>query len=90
VVGYSLRKLAPPDLAGAQAHYDEALRLDPQHRGALEYSGELALMKGDLATAELRLAALDKACPFSCEPYRDLKQAVARFKANGGRYVASP
>ena len=47
---------------GAEKFYNEALRIDPNHRGALEYSGELYLMKGDLARAEERLAALDKAC----------------------------
>ena len=36
------------------------------------------------------LAALDKACLFGCEEYTDLKNAVARFKANGGRYTAAP
>lgn len=84
LMGYAHRKLSPPDLAAAEAHYNEALRLNPQHRGALEYSGELYLMKGDLPTAEARLAVLDKACTFSCEEYRDLKKAVERYKANGG------
>lgn len=90
LMGYSHRKARTPDLAAAERYYTEALRLNPKHRGALEYSGELYLMKGDLAKAELRLAALDKACTLSCEEYRDLKAAVARFKANGNRYVAEP
>jgi Flp pilus assembly protein TadD len=90
LMGYSLRKLATPDLDGAERFYNEALRIDPKHRGALEYSGELYLMKGDLARAEQRLAALDKACTFGCEEYTDLKNAVARFKAAGNRYVAAP
>lgn len=90
LMGYSLRKSAPPDLAGAEKYYDAALRIDPRHRGALEYSGELYLMLGDLARAEQRLAALDKACTFGCEEYDDLKKAVARFKAAGNRYVAQP
>jgi hypothetical protein len=89
LMGYAHRKLSPPDLAAAERHYGEALRIQPRHRGALEYSGELALMKGDLATAEARLAALDQACTFSCEEYRDLKMAVERYKAQG-RYVAEP
>lgn len=90
LMGYAQRKASPPDLAAAERHYDEALRLDPKHRGALEYSGELYLMRGDLPRAEGRLATLDKACFFGCEEYSDLKAAVARFKANGNRYVASP
>ena len=86
LMGYALRKKTPPDLDGAQRHYDAALRIDPRHAGALEYSGELALMKGDLATAESRLAALSRLCNSPCEPLDDLKQAIARFKANGNRY----
>lgn len=88
LMGYSLRKSNPPDLVAAEKYYNEALRLSPQHRGALEYSGELYLMKGDLAQAEQRLAVLDKACRFGCEEYTDLKKAIERYKAAGNRYVA--
>lgn len=88
LMGYALRKQATPDLAGAQRHYDEALRLNPAHRGALEYAGELALMKGDLPTAEARAKALAAVCPGGCEELADLKQAVERYKAAGNRYMA--
>ena len=88
LMGYSLRKGPAPDLAGAEKFYDAALRIDPKHRGALEYSGELALMTGDLPKAEARLATLGTACAMKCGEYDDLKQAVARFKAAGNRYVA--
>jgi Flp pilus assembly protein TadD len=80
LMGYSYRKARQPDFAAAERHYDEALRIDPRHRGALEYSGELYLMKGDLAQAERRLATLDDVCTFSCAEYRDLKKAVAAYK----------
>jgi tetratricopeptide (TPR) repeat protein len=83
LMGYALRKQATPDLEGAQRHYDAALRINPAHLGALEYSGELALMKGDLPTAEGRLAALAKLCSSPCEALDDLKQAIARYKATG-------
>lgn len=89
LMGYSLRKAKVPDYDAAEKYYDAALRIDPQHRGALEYSGELYLMKGDLAKAEARLAALDKACRLPCEEYTDLKKAVAAYKANGNKYVAA-
>jgi len=90
LMGYAMRKQATPDYAAAERYYDEALRIDPKHRGALEYSGELSLINGNLPKAEEKLAALDKACRFSCEEYRDLKRAVERYKANGNKYVASP
>jgi Flp pilus assembly protein TadD len=86
LMGYSLRKQATPDLDGAQRHYDAALRIDPNHKGALEYAGELALMKGELATAEARLATLVRLCPSGCEERADLDKAIARFKANGNRW----
>ncbi len=88
LMGYSLRKGATPDLAAAEKYYDEALRIDPRHRGALEYSGELYLMKGDLAAAEQRLASLGQVCKSGCEEQADLKKAVDRYKAAGNRYVA--
>ena len=90
LMGYSLRKSATPDYAAADKFYTEALRLDPQHRGALEYSGELYLITNDLPKAESRLAALDKACSLPCDEYTELKKAVARYKANGNKYVAAP
>jgi tetratricopeptide (TPR) repeat protein len=87
LMGYAQRKSSPPDLAAAERYYDAALRIDPKHRGALEYSGELYLMKGELPRAEERLKALDRVCFLPCEEYTDLKAAVARYKANGNRYV---
>ena len=58
LMGYSSRKQAAPDYAAAAKFYDEALRIDPKHRGALEYSGELSLITSDLPKAEERLATL--------------------------------
>jgi len=90
LMGYSLRKGPTPDYAAAGSYYDEALRIDPKHRGALEYSGELYLMTGDLPKAEERLATLDKLCSFGCAEYTALKKAVQSYKANGNKYVAAP
>jgi len=87
LMGYSLRKSGSTNAAESEKFYNEALRINPKHRGALEYSGELYLMTGNLPMAEQRLAALDKACLLSCEEYRDLKKAVASYKANGNKYV---
>ena len=81
LMGYALRKQARPDLDGAQRHYDAALRINPQHLGALEYAGELALMKRDLPTAEAHLATLTRLCTTPCEPLDDLRAAVQRYKA---------
>jgi tetratricopeptide (TPR) repeat protein len=87
LMGYSLRKSGAGMAAESEKFYNEALRIDPKHRGALEYSGELYLMMGNLPMAEQRLAALDKACFLPCDEHTGLKKAVARFKANGNKYV---
>lgn len=83
LMGYSLRKSGAAGYAAAEKFYDEALRIDPKHRGALEYSGELYLAMGNLPKAEERLAKLDKVCLFPCEEFTDLKKAVASYKAEG-------
>jgi Flp pilus assembly protein TadD len=88
LMGYSLRKQGSDHYAEAEGFYDTALRIDPKHRGALEYSGQLYLMTGNLPKAEERLATLDKVCFLPCEEHSDLKKAIARYKANGNKYVA--
>ncbi|MES2585928.1 MAG: tetratricopeptide repeat protein [Pseudomonadota bacterium] len=80
LMGYSLRKKQPPDLALSEKYYQAALKIDPSHRAALEYYGELLLMKKDLPGAEAMLARLDKACLLSCEEYRDLKASIAKYQ----------
>ncbi len=81
LMGYSLRKKQPPDLAGAEKYYQAALKIDPNHRGALEYYGKLKLINNDLPGAEALLARLDKACNFGCEEYSDLKEAIQKYKS---------
>ena len=87
LMGYSLRKAGAANAAESERYYNEALRINPKHKGALEYSGELYLMMGNLPAAEQRLAALDKACFLPCSEHKDLKNAVAKYKANGNKYV---
>jgi Flp pilus assembly protein TadD len=41
LMGYSLRKAGAANAAESERYYNEALRIDPKHKGALEYSGEL-------------------------------------------------
>lgn len=79
-LGYSNRKLG--DKEKALAYYKKALEIDPNHLGANEYLGELYLEMGDLASAESRLAALDKFCK-SCEETHELREAVEKFKKTG-------
>jgi tetratricopeptide (TPR) repeat protein len=78
LLGYSERNRG--NLDAAFKDYEQALALDPKHRGAHEYIGEAYLMAGNPAKAEEHLATLNKLCFFSCEEYRDLKAAVAKYK----------
>jgi len=78
---YSIRKGANPDMALVFKHYNEALRLDPKHRGAQEYIGEAYLMTGNVPKAKEHLAALNKICFFGCTEYDMLKKAVAAYEA---------
>jgi Flp pilus assembly protein TadD len=80
LMGYSLRKKQPPDLVSSEKYYQAALKIDPSHRSALEYYGELLLMNKDLPGAEAILVRLDKACRFGCEEYSDLKASIAKYQ----------
>ena len=62
-------------------HYEQALKIDPRHRGAHEYIGEAYLMTRNLAKAEEHLAALKRVCPAVCEEYDDLSRKIADYRA---------
>jgi Flp pilus assembly protein TadD len=78
LLGYAYRNQRKFDLAFK--HYGEALRLNPQHRGAHEYMGEAYVLVGDKAKAQQHLAALDRICGKGCEEYQDLAKAIAQAK----------
>lgn len=71
---------ANPDMKLVFFHYEEALRINPKHRGAQEYIGEAYLQTGDLAKAKEHLAALDKLCYFGCEEFTELKAAIGKYE----------
>ncbi len=77
---YSIRKGANPDMSLVFKHYNQALALDPKHKGAHEYIGEAYLMVRNVAKAKEHLAQLDKLCFFSCPEYSDLKAAIAAYE----------
>jgi len=81
-LGYSQRKSGNPE--AALGNYQKALALDPEHRGANEYLGELYLEMGELDKAKERLDVLDSACFFGCDEYRDLKKAISAYKEEIG------
>ncbi len=77
---YSIRKGANPAMDLVFRHYNEALRLNPKHRGAHEYIGEAYLMSGNVAKAKEHLSQLDKLCTFGCEEFTKLKKEVATYE----------
>ena len=82
-LGYTIRKSGDP--TKSIPIYLKALSINPEHRGAHEYVGEASLQLNDAAKAREHLARLDKLCFFSCEEYRDLKQAVEAYEKKNGR-----
>jgi len=75
LLGYSYRK--SKDFSRAERNYKRALRLNPDHKGALEYVGELYLETDRRDKAEESLAKLEKICPNGCEELDDLREAMA-------------
>jgi tetratricopeptide (TPR) repeat protein len=78
-IGFSHRHLKQFDQS--LAAYQKALGINPDHRGANEYLGELYLQMGDLGKARDRLAKLGGLCPSGCEELDDLKKAVKAYES---------
>jgi tetratricopeptide (TPR) repeat protein len=78
LTGFASRKLG--DYARSEVAYDRALAINPAHKGALEYKGELYLTVGNLAGAEALLVLLSKVCSFNCEEKKELAEAIEAYK----------
>jgi tetratricopeptide (TPR) repeat protein len=78
-LGYALRNQG--DYEKAFVAYNQALQINPKHRGAHEYLGEAYLKTNNLPKAEEQLKALDGLCTFGCPEYTELKNKIAAFKA---------
>jgi cytochrome c-type biogenesis protein CcmH/NrfG len=77
---YALRRSPRPEMELVFRHYNEALRLDPQHRAAREYLGEAYLMTGNVAKAKELLAELERMCKPGCAEQAELKRAISTFE----------
>ena len=75
LLGFVHRKTGKLD--AANRYYQRALEINPKHKGALEYQGELFLMRGDKVSANDNLAKLEKICWLGCSEYNELKKAIA-------------
>jgi len=79
LLAYSQRKLRRFD--EALVNYQKALDIEPEHRGANEYLGELYLQLGQLDKAQERLQVLDKACFFGCDEFDELEEAIETYQS---------
>jgi tetratricopeptide (TPR) repeat protein len=76
LLGYSSRKLK--QYKPAATYYEKALKINPNHIGALEYQGELFVLTNKLPAAKKNLVKLEKLCGLSCDEYLDLKKAIGK------------
>ena len=76
LLGYSARNLKQNKAAAT--YYTKALRINPNHLGALEYQGELFMVTKKLSAAKSNLAKLKRLCGVNCEEYLDLKKAIGK------------
>jgi tetratricopeptide (TPR) repeat protein len=76
LLGYSSRKLK--QYKPADTYYKKALKINPNHLGALEYQGELFVLTNKVSAAKKNLAKLEKLCGLKCGEYLDLKKAIGK------------
>jgi cytochrome c-type biogenesis protein CcmH/NrfG len=74
LLGFTLRKTG--DFKTSLTYYTKALELQPDHKAAREYLGELYVETGDAAKAKEQLDALTRLCPAGCEEREDLQKAI--------------
>lgn len=81
LLGHALWKTGDP--TQGMTYYNKALAMDPSHKGALEYQGELFVSLGQIDKAKENLAKLNRICLFGCEEYDDLKGAIEHAPKKG-------
>ena len=74
-MGFAQRKTGA--LGVSRDYYTRALLVDPSHRGALSYMGELELQEGNFDAARVLRVRLNAVCPSGCEALSDLDAAFA-------------
>lgn len=80
LLGFTLRKTG--DFTTSLTYYTKALELQPDHKAAHEYLGELYIEIGNTAKAREQLDALVRLCPGGCEEREDLEKAIEAKSAN--------
>ena len=78
-LGFSHRKLGKMEKAAF--FYNKALEINPKHKGALEYQGEMFLTLNQIGKAEENLKKLDKICFLGCSEFDKLKKSIMDKKS---------
>ena len=79
LLGFTYRNLSKPDLEKSYVSYMMALEIDPDHIGALEYLGELYLMRNEKDKAIDMLERLEKIAGVDAEEYLELLEAINNY-----------
>ena len=61
----------------AEMYYEKALNIDPDHKGALEYQGELYMQTNRPDLAQENLVKLVRLCPDSCYELQKLEEYIS-------------
>ena len=75
-LGYASRKQRSPNFEKAEEYYLKALKIEPDHIGALEYLGELYYETGRVDKAEDLLERLKSAAGENSEEYLELYEII--------------
>ena len=78
-LGFAYRKKG--DMRSAAASYETTLKINANHKGALEYQGEMFLKLGRLDDAFKNRVKLRELCPKGCAELSELDRAIADFHA---------
>ena len=76
LLGFASRNLM--QYKQSASYYTKALRINPNHLGAIEYQGELFVKTKKIAAAKRNLDKLKRLCGVNCPEYLDLKQAIGK------------
>ena len=75
-LGYASRKQRAPNFEKAEEYYLKALKIDPDHIGALEYLGELYYETGRVDKAKDLLERLKSVAGENSEEYLELYEII--------------
>ena len=89
LMGYTLRKTG--DFKTSLTYYTKAIEMQPEHKAAREYLGELYVETGNMEKAKEQLAVLAKLCPAAARSARICKRrSTLNRPATDGKEKRAP